>query len=158
VGGTILAVSVLLWFVSWYPRPPAGATGSAIQYSIVGHVGPWLQGLFAPLGFNWQICVALIPGMAAREVAVSVLGTVYALSGNSAAAHQLTPIIASHWSVATALSLLIWYVFAPQCVSTLAVIRRETNSWKTVAFVAGYLLALAYVASFITYQIARWLS
>ena len=92
--------------------------------------------------------------MAAREVAVSSLATVYALSGgDDAAAQQLGVIIASQWSLATALSLLAWYVFAPQCLSTLAVIKRETNSWRNVAIATGYLFALAYLASFITFQI-----
>ena len=119
---------------------------------MLGHA---LQPLFAPIGFNWQICIALIPGLAAREVAVSSLATVYAVSASAeAAADQLLPIIAAQWSLATALSLLAWYVFAPQCLSTLAVIRRETNSWKTVAATAGYLFGLAYLASFVTYRIA----
>jgi ferrous iron transport protein B len=111
--------------------------------------------VFAPIGFNWQICIALIPGLAAREVAVSSLATVYAVSASAeTAADRLLPIIAAQWSLATALSLLAWYVFAPQCLSTLAVIRRETNSWKTVGIAAGYLFALAYLASFATYRIA----
>src|SRR3546814_3876585 len=93
-----------------------------------------MEPLFAPIGFGWQICVALIPGLAAREVAVSALGTVYAMSGSDdAIASQLGPMIAHQWSLATALSLLAWYVFAPQCLSTLAIIRRETGSWKIVA-------------------------
>jgi ferrous iron transport protein B len=115
--------------------------------------------VFAPLGFNWQICIALVPGLAAREVAVSALATVYALSSTSDdAAAQLIPLITAQWSLATALSLLAWFVFAPQCLSTLAVIRRETNSWKVVAVATVYLFALAYAASFATYQIASALA
>jgi ferrous iron transport protein B len=111
--------------------------------------------VFAPVGFNWQICIALIPGLAAREVAVSSLATVYALSADDAAAAQaLSPIIASGWSLATALSLLVWYIYAPQCLSTLATIKRETGSWKQLAMSAGYLFALAYLASLVTYQVA----
>ncbi|HEV7856238.1 MAG TPA: nucleoside recognition domain-containing protein, partial [Herminiimonas sp.] len=152
----ILSVTILLWFLSTFPGPPEGATLPAIDYSLAGRIGHLLQYVFAPLGFNWQICVALIPGMAAREVAVSALGTVYAMSGTEdAVAAQLGHAIATQWSMATALSLLAWYVFAPQCMSTLAVIRRETNSWRTVAVAAGYLFALAYLASLLTYQIAR---
>src|SRR5690606_14629903 len=102
------------------------------------------------------ICIALIPGLAAREVAVSALGTVYAMSGSDdAIAEALGVTIAAQWSLATALSLLAWYVFAPQCMSTLAVIKRETNSWRYVWISAGYLFGLAYLASFITYQTAR---
>lgn len=156
VGGIILALTVLLWFLSSFPGPPPGATQPAIDYSIAGRLGHMLEYVFSPIGFNWQICVALVPGLAAREVAVAALGTVYAMSGSDdAVASQLGPLIAHQWSLATALSLLAWYVFAPQCMSTLAVIRRETNSWRNVAVAAGYLFGLAYLASLATYQIAR---
>jgi ferrous iron transport protein B len=159
VGGIILALTVLLWVLSSFPAPPPGATGPAIDYSLAGRLGHALQHIFAPIGFNWQISVALIPGLAAREVAVSALGTVYAMSGSDAAvASHLGPLIAQQWPLATALSLLVWYVFAPQCMSTLAVIRRETNSWRNVAVAAGYLFGLAYVASLITFQVARLLT
>jgi ferrous iron transport protein B len=155
----ILSVTIILWFLSTFPGPPPDATLPAIDYSLAGRIGHALETVFAPIGFNWQICVALIPGMAAREVAVSALGTVYAMSGSEdAVATQLGQVIAAQWSLATALSLLAWYVFAPQCMSTLAVIRREANSWRTVAISAGYLFGLAYLASFLTYQIARILS
>jgi len=159
VGGIILSLTVLLWFLSSFPGAPAGATGPAIDYSLAGRLGHALHYVFAPIGFNWQICIALVPGLAAREVAVSALGTVYAMSGSDAAlASQLGAVISQQWSLATALSLLAWYVFAPQCMSTLAVIRRETNSWRYVAISAGYMFALAYMASFLTYQITRMLS
>ena len=116
-------------------------------------LGRGLEHIFSPIGFNWQISIALVPGMAAREVAVGALGTVYALSATGdAAASQLEPLIAGSWSLATALSLLVWYVFAPQCISTLATVKRETNSWKYVWIMAGYLFALAYIACFITYR------
>ena len=152
----ILSLTVLLWFLTTFPGPPEGATLPAIDYSVAGRLGYLLEHIFAPIGFNWQICIALIPGMAAREVAVSALGTVYAMSGTEdAVASQLGTLIATQWSMATALSLLAWFVFAPQCLSTLAVIRRETNSWRTVAVSAGYLFGLAYLASFLTYRIAR---
>ncbi len=155
VGTIILALMIVLWFLASFPGPPAGATGPAIQYSFAGMLGRALQTIFAPIGFNWQICVALVPGLAAREVAVGALGTVYALSGttdNLDAA--LRPMIASSWSLATALSLLAWYVFAPQCLSTLATVKRETNSWRYPLIMAGYLFAMAWVASFATYRIA----
>ncbi len=159
VGTIILSLSVLLWFLSSYPAAPVGAVGPAINYSFAGMLGSALQVIFAPIGFNWQICIALVPGMAAREVAVSALATVYSLSttGDDAAS-QLIPLITAQWSLATALSLLAWYVYAPQCLSTLAVIRRETNSWGVVAISAGYLFALAYLASLATYQIAKVLT
>ncbi|HEY2257828.1 MAG TPA: ferrous iron transporter B [Variovorax sp.] len=153
VGTIILTLTILLWFLSTFPAPPEGATGPAIQYSLAGTIGRGLEHVFAPIGFNWQISIALVPGMAAREVAVGALGTVYALSatGNDVAG-QLAPLIAGSWSLATALSLLVWYVFAPQCVSTLAAVKRETGSWRYVWIMAGYLFALAYIACWITYH------
>ena len=155
VGTIILTLTILLWFLSTFPSPPDGATGPAIQYSLAGMIGGGLDHIFAPIGFNWQISIALVPGMAAREVAVGALGTVYALSATGeAVASQLQPLIAHTWSLATALSLLVWYVFAPQCISTLAAVKRETASWKYVWIMAGYLFALAYGACFITYRIA----
>ena len=156
VGTIILALMVLLWFLSSFPAAPAGATGPAIQYSLAGHLGQWLQVLFAPIGFNWQIAIALIPGLAAREVAVGALGTVYALSATGdALSTTLTPMISATWTLPTALSLLAWYVFAPQCISTLSIVRRETNSWKPVLVMTAYMFALAYLGAFATYQISR---
>jgi ferrous iron transport protein B len=155
VGTIILSLMVVLWALSSFPAPPPGATGPAIQYSIAGHIGAWLAVLFAPIGFNWQISIALVPGLAAREVAVGALGTVYALSASGAdVSGALTPLIAQSWSLPTALSLLAWYVFAPQCLSTLATVRRETNSWRYPLLMAGYLFALAYAGSWVTYRIA----
>ncbi len=155
VGTVILTLMVLLWFLSSFPGAPEGATHPPIYYSIAGLMGRGLEYIFAPIGFGWQICIALVPGMAAREVAVGALGTVYALSQTGdALATTLTPIIAQSWSLPTALSLLAWYVFAPQCLSTLSVVKRETNSWRYPLYMAGYMFALAYVASFLTYRIA----
>ena len=155
VGTIILALMVILWGLSSFPGPPPGATGPAIQYSIAGHLGAALAVLFAPIGFNWQISIALVPGLAAREVAVGALGTVYALSATGEhVSDALVPLIAHSWSLPTALSLLAWYVFAPQCLSTLATVKRETNSWRYPLIMAAYMFALAYGASFITYRIA----
>ena len=155
VGGIILSLTVILWFLSTFPAPPDGATGPAIQYSLAGQLGQALRVVFAPIGFNWQIAIALVPGLAAREVAVGALGTVYALSATGPdVASTLGPLIAQSWSMATALSLLVWYVFAPQCLSTLATVKRETNSWRYAILMAAYLFALAYVASWITYRLA----
>jgi len=155
VGGIILALTVLLWFLLSFPGAPADATLPAIDYSLAGRIGHAMTAIFAPLGFNWQICIALIPGMAAREVAVSSLATVYALSGDDAVTSEaLKPLIHGGWSLATALSLLVWYIYAPMCLSTLATIKRETNSWKRMAVSAGYLFGLAYLASLVTYQVA----
>ena len=155
VGGIILIMTVALWALSSFPLPPEGATGSPIQYSFAGMIGQALAHVFSPIGFNWQISIALVPGMAAREVVVSSLATVYALSSSSAdAAEALIPLISSGWSLATALSLLAWFVFAPQCLSTIAAVKRETGSWKIPIIMLSYLFGLAYLASFITYSIA----
>ncbi|TCS36072.1 ferrous iron transport protein B [Paucimonas lemoignei] len=155
VGGIILGLTILMWFLASFPAPPAGATGPAIEYSLAGMLGQLLAVVFEPIGFNWQISIALVPGLAAREVLVSSLGTVYAMSGSGdAAAAALSGIISQQWSLATAFSLLAWFVFAPQCLSTLATVRRETGGWKMTIIMAGYLFALAYLASFVTYRIA----
>ncbi|MBS0219086.1 MAG: ferrous iron transport protein B [Proteobacteria bacterium] len=157
VGGIILAMTILLWFLLTFPGAPAGATGPAIDYSFAGRIGHMMATVFAPLGFNWQISIALIPGLAAREVMVSSLATVYAVAAQNdeASLHALAPLITQQWSLATALSLLVWYIYAPQCISTLATIRRETHSWKQTVIAAGYLFAMAYAASLVTYQVAR---
>jgi ferrous iron transport protein B len=158
VGTIIFSLMVILWFLSTYPSPPSNAVGPAIQYSIAGMMGQALQHVFAPIGFNWQISIALVPGLAAREVAVGALGTVYAMSAaGGAVADNLSPVIAQSWSLATAYSLLAWYVFAPQCISTLVVVKRETNSWRYPLIMAVYLFALAYIAAFITYRSTLWL-
>ncbi|HZX29126.1 MAG TPA: ferrous iron transporter B [Telluria sp.] len=155
VGTIILTLMVLVWFLSSFPAAPEGATQPAIYYSVAGMLGRALSFVFAPIGFGWQICIALVPGMAAREVAVGALGTVYALSQNGAELEKsLMPVLAQSWSLPTALSLLAWYVFAPQCLSTLSVVRRETGSVKYSFIMAGYMFALAYTASFITYRVA----
>jgi len=156
VGGIILLLTLLLWFLASYPIAPDGATKTAIEYSYAGWLGRGLQHIFEPIGFNWQISIALVPGLAAREVAVSALGTVYALSGDNTAA-LLTPILFNQWSLATGLSLLAWYVFAPQCMSTLVAIKRETGGWKIPLITGTYLFALSYLASFLTYRTAVFL-
>ena len=159
VGTIILSLMVILWALSSFPAPPAGATGPAIQYSLAGHLGSWLAVVFKPIGFNWQISIALVPGLAAREVAVGALGTVYALSATGGdVSGALTPLISHSWSLPTALSLLAWYVFAPQCLSTLATVKRETNSWRYPIIMATYLFGLAYLGSFITFRVATALS
>lgn len=155
-GTIILAIMILIWFLSSFPAPPEGATGPAIDWSWAGRLGHFLEPVFAPIGFNWQIVLALIPGMAAREVAVGVLGTVYALSATGdEVGEALKPILAAQWSLPTALSFLVWYVFAPQCASTLAVVRRETNSWVWPAIQFAYMGTLAYAASFATYHLVE---
>ena len=153
-GTTIFSMMVLIWFLASFPRPPAGATEPAIDFSLAAMIGRWIEPVLAPVGFNWQISVALIPGMAAREVAVASLGTVYAIEGGKEAAEQIGQMLATKWSLATALALLAWYIFAPQCASTLAVIKRETGSWRWMFVTFAYMLVLAYIGAFITYNVA----
>jgi ferrous iron transport protein B len=160
VGTIIFSLMVLLWFLSTYPAPPPGwdaSQGSAILYSAAGQLGQALQVVFAPIGFNWQISIALVPGMAAREVVVGALGTVYSMSAaGDSVADALGPVIAHGWSLATAYALLAWFVFAPQCLPTLAVVKRETNSWRYPVFMTVYLFGLAYIAAFVTYRVTLW--
>ncbi|OPH83927.1 ferrous iron transporter B [Nitrobacter vulgaris] len=153
-GTTIFSMMVLIWFLASFPRPPAGATEPAIDFSLAAMIGRWIEPVLAPIGFNWQISVALIPGMAAREVAVASLGTVYAIEGGNEAAEQIGHMLAGKWSLATALAFLAWYVFAPQCASTLAVIKRETGGWRWVMITFFYMLSMAYLAAFVTYRIS----
>ena len=154
-GTTILFMMVLIWFVCQLPGPPPGATEPAINYSFAGMIGRAVQPFLAPIGFSWQMSVALIPGLAAREVAIGALGAIYAVSGGESGGHPLLAAnLAHHWSMASALAFLAWYVFAPQCASTLAVVKRETGSWIWPAIMFGYMFALAYAAAFVVYRIA----
>ncbi len=157
VGTIILALMILLWFLSSFPGAPENATHPPIYYSIAGYLGRALEVIFAPIGFNWQICIALVPGMAAREVAVAALGTVYSLSATGEELNQaLEPILSQSWSLPTAIALLAWYVFAPQCVATLSVVKRETNTWRYPLLMAAYLFALAYLAAFVSYRLSSY--
>jgi ferrous iron transport protein B len=153
-GKIILPLMVLVWVASTFPYPPAGATGQPIEYSLAGMIGRALEPFFAPIGFNWQMVIALVPGMAAREVAVAALGTVYAVAGADAAMSGLATVLSAQWSLATGLAFLAWYVFAPQCVPTLAVVKRETNSWKWMTIMIVYMFGLAYLGAFVTYRVA----
>jgi len=156
-GTTIFSMMVVIWFLCSVPPAPADATGPAINYSFAARIGQTMEPVLRPVGFNWQIDVALVPGMAAREVAVAALGTVYAIESAGDKSDELGRTLTAHWSLATALALLAWYVFAPQCAATLGVVRRETDSWKWTALLFGYMLALAYLAAFVTYHAAAWL-
>ena len=157
VGGIIVALSILLWVLVTFPQPPDHATMPAINYSLAGQLGDLFHPIFAPIGFTWEICIALIPAMAAREVVIAALGVIYAMSGdeNTVTQSLLSQISGPDgWGLATGLSLLVWFIFAPHCLATLATIRRETGSWKQPVIMATYLFALAYIFSFITYQVA----
>jgi ferrous iron transport protein B len=153
-GRIIFPLMIVVWFLSSFPGAPAGAVKPAIDYSIAGRLGHLLQPVLAPIGFNWQMTVALIPGFAAREVAVAALGTVYAIGNVDAAPGALATTLGHAWSVATGLSFLAWYVFAPQCASTLGVVKRETNSWRWPLIMLAYMTGLAYAASFLVYHLA----
>ncbi len=153
VGTVILSLSVLLWALASFPAAPVDALRPAIEYSFAGQLGSLMAPLFAPMGFNWQMCVALIPAMAAREVAVSALATVYAV-GATTSELALGQTLGVSWELPVALAYLAWFVYAPQCLATIAVVRRETNSNTATAFFTVYLFALAYLAAMATYQIA----
>jgi ferrous iron transport protein B len=154
VGGIILSLTIILWALATFPHPPAGFTGAAIEYSLAGRIGHALAVVFEPIGFNWQIAIALIPGLAAREVAVGALGTVYAMSQTPDMEGLLSTMIAQTWSLPTALSLLIWYVYAPQCLATLATVKRELGGWRAPTIMAVYMFGMAYAASWVTYRVA----
>jgi ferrous iron transport protein B len=159
VGGVIMLLTIALWFLASFPQAPEGATHAAIEYSFAGMLGHALEFVLAPIGFNWQISIALIPGMAAREVAISALGTVYALSATGpAGAETLGPLLAQQWSLPTAMAMLAWYVFAPQCISTIATLKRESGSWVIPGIATAYLFVLAYLAAFIAYRFTLALS
>lgn len=153
-GRIILPLMIIVWALSTFPYPPDGATQPAIDYSFAGMIGKALEPIFAPIGFNWQMVIALIPGMAAREVAVAALGTVYAVADAESATSLLGVTLAAQWSLATGLAFLAWYIFAPQCVATLGVVRRETNSLAWTWAMVIYMFALAYLAAFVTYRVA----
>jgi ferrous iron transport protein B len=156
VGGIILVSTILIWFLCSYPAAPEGTGTSEIEYSFAGRAGKAISPVFEPIGFNWQLTVALIPAMAAREVVVSALGTVYSLSAGDEEETEraLREHLSGSWSLATALAMLAWFVFAPHCLATLAAIKRETGGWKIPLVMTAYLFGLAYVAAFITYRIA----
>lgn len=153
-GRIILPLMVVVWVLSTFPYPPAGATGPAIDYSFAGRIGHFIAPVMQPIGFNWQMTVALIPGFAAREVAVAALGTVYAVGGDADSHEALSTLLSHQWSLATALSFLAWYIFAPQCMATLGVVKRETNGWTWPTVMFLYMVGLAYLASFATYHVA----
>jgi ferrous iron transport protein B len=156
-GGIILASTVLLWAFASYPVPPEGSDESAIEYSIAGRIGTALEVVFAPIGFNHEISMTMLPTLAAREVSVAALGTIYSLQADDEEALQTSLVerLRTAWPLPTALAFLAWVVFAPQCISTLAVVKRETNGWKWPLFMFAYLFALAYVMAGLTYWISR---
>ncbi len=155
-GTIIFAATIVLWLMLTYPKVPVDSPVSQVDYSAAGRIANVIEPAVAPIGFNRDIALALIPAMAAREVAVAALATTYAIDApnEEAEAKSLTERLQSRWSLPTALAFLAWFVFAPQCISTIAVTRRETNSWKWPMFMLGYLFALAYVAAGITYWTA----
>ena len=159
-GTVIFALSVILWVMVTFPLAPVGASAPAIDYSIAGRLGHWIEPIFAPIGFDWQTCIAMIPGLAAREVVVAALGTVYAVGSTDedAVSQSLIPIVQSSWGLPTAFAFLAWYVYAPMCLATLATIKRESNSTKYTLALTGFLFIMAYVMAFITYHLTAWLT
>ncbi len=157
-GTVILTITILLWFLASYPKAPIGATEPPINYSYAGRMGHTIEPLIKPLGFDWRIGIAFVPAFAAREVMVSALATVYAVEGKdeNSTTEALSEILRKNWTMATALSLMVYFILSMQCLSTLAVTRRETNSWRWPAFMLFYMTTLAYTASFVTYHAAIW--
>lgn len=154
-GTVIFALSVILWFLVTFPSAPESATAPAIDYTFAGMLGHIIEPIFAPLGFTWQMCIAMIPGIAAREVVVAALGTVYAMSGSEdQIMESLTPVVTNDWGLPTALAFITWYIYAPMCMATLAVIKRETKSTKQTFLITAYLFALAYFFALVVYHIA----
>ncbi|WP_336985722.1 ferrous iron transporter B [Altererythrobacter aquiaggeris] len=153
-GTIIFAATVILWVLLTFPKADAGE--SQLDASIAGKVATGLAVVVEPIGFNREIALALIPAMAAREVAVSALATTYAVDADDEEeeALALSERLGARWSLPTALAFLAWFVFAPQCLSTIAVTRRETNGWKWPIFMLGYLFAMAYVFAGITFWTA----
>ena len=147
-GRIIMPASIIIWFLASYPTKADG-----IAQTFAGKIGGVIEPLLKPIGFNLEIAISLIPAMAAREVAVSSLATIYAL--NDTQTDALSGIIAADWTLPTALAFLAWFVFAPQCLSTFAIIKKETNGWKWPLFAFGYLFVLAYAAAGLTYHTAR---
>jgi ferrous iron transport protein B len=158
-GTIILTSTIILWALLSFPKTDPSSGISQIDYSIAGRIANGLEPIVAPIGFNRDIALALVPAMAAREVAVSALATVYAIdAGDESATEQsLVQSLRGSWGLPTALAFLAWFVFAPQCISTIAVIKRETNGWRWPLFMLAYLFALAYLAAGITYWTAVWL-
>ena len=147
-GRIILPASIIIWFLASYPTKSNGIIGT-----FAGKIGSFIEPILRPIGFNLEIAISLIPGMAAREVVVGALATIYSLN-SEAIDGPLKETLQNSWSLPTALSFLVWFVFAPQCLSTLAIMRKETNSWKWPLFAFFYLFVLAYLMAGITYQIA----
>ncbi len=152
-GGIILTTTLILWALGSFPQAGPGQKQSDV--SIAGRIADGIHVIVAPIGFNKDISLALLPAMAAREVAVAAIGTVYSLdAGNDTGVQTLAQRIKGRWSLATALAFLAWFVFAPQCISTIAVTRRETNGWRWPLFMVTYLFVLAYIAAGATYWTA----
>jgi ferrous iron transport protein B len=165
-GTIILAVTIVLWMLLTYPQveapaelDPKQAQTFAIEHSAAGRLGHAIEPLIEPLGFDWKIGVGLISSLAAREVIVATLAQIYATSGDDEGSLRASLRADLHadtgepvYTPATVASLLVFFVFALQCMSTLAIMRRETNSWRWPVFAFGYLLALAYAASFATHR------
>jgi ferrous iron transport protein B len=157
-GTVILTITILLWFLASYPKAPVGATEPPINYSFAGKMGHAIEPVIKPIGFDWRIGVAFIPAFVAREVMVSALATVYAVEGKDedSTTQALGETLRKNWSLPTALSLMVYFILSMQCLSTLAVTRRETNSWRWPAFMLGYMTTLAYSASFVTFHLTTW--
>jgi ferrous iron transport protein B len=155
-GTIILGLSIILWILSTYPKPPEGATEPAIEYSVAARIGHFIEPIVRPVGFDWRIATGLVPGFAAREVMVSSLATVFAVEQSDdeeQTSRSLSSKLVAMWPPATGFSLIAWYIFAPQCMATLATVRRETGGWKWASIMLVYMFALAWIAAFVTFRV-----
>ena len=155
-GTIILGLSVFIWFLSSYPKPPENHREPPIHYSAAATIGRAIEPLVRPIGFDWRIATGLVPGLAAREVMVSSLATVFAVEmtdDESGSEKTLKDKLRQAWSPATAFALIAWYIFAPQCISTVAAVRRETGGWKWAFILVLYTLTLAWLAAFVTFRL-----
>jgi ferrous iron transport protein B len=162
-GTVILAISIILWALAAFPRSSAADPATQVKNSYAGKTGRAIEPLIAPLGFDWRIGVGLISSFAARETIISTLSIVYNVGSESDDSKSLIAALRSArradgspiWTPLVALSLMMFFALACQCMSTLAIVRRETNSWRWPLFMVTYMLVLAYAASFLTYQGGR---
>lgn len=155
-GTIIFTLSIVIWGLVTFPSAPENAVGPKINYSAAATIGRAFQPLFSPLGFDWKMTTALIPSFGAREVLVSAMGTVMAMEeeDEDKLIEDLSSVMKKEYSLATLLALLVWFVFSPQCISTFAILKKETNGYKIPLIFVAYTLSLAYFFSFITYQVA----
>ncbi len=166
-GTIILGVSIILWFLATYPKLEHGTSSEKLAHSFVGRVGHFIEPTLTPLGFDWKIGIGIVSSLLQREVFVSTMGTIYNIESGDNNTLSLREQIQKEidpatglpkFTALTAICLMVYYVLAMQCMSTIAVMRRETNGWKWPAFQFAYMTVLAYVGTFVTYRVGLWIT